>query len=95
MSCAGAFYACGHETPFVFVLPWHTGLGGNEIPDLDSYPPFCLFTETDTLPKGQYATFLNQQIEFVRCTEYLGDGNYERIFYLTDTLKYKTEFEIK
>ncbi|MGE0020636.1 MAG: hypothetical protein AB7S72_13275 [Draconibacterium sp.] len=85
---------CGQNNPFVFELPWITGIGENEIPDQSIFPPFCMFNETTLLPIGNYVTFFDEQIKFVRCGK-LVDSKYEQFFYTTDLMHFKVEFTIK
>lgn len=92
--CNTIEYVCGQNNPFVFELPWVTGIGENEIPDQSIYPPFCMFNETALLPKGNYVTFFDEQLKFVRCGEIV-DSNCEQFFYTTDLMHFKIEFMIK
>lgn len=92
--CHTIKYECGQNNPFLFELPWETGIGENEIPDQSVYPPFCLFYETTFLPKGNYITFFDDQLKFVRCGEMV-DSKYEQFFYTTELMHFKIEFTIK
>jgi hypothetical protein len=92
--CQPIYYECGHETPFIFELPWKTDIGTNEIPDQNIWPPFCLFNETSLLPKGKYITYFDEKIEFVRCGDLI-DTNYEQDFFTTKSMHFEIEFEIQ
>jgi hypothetical protein len=92
--CLAIEYVCGQNNPFLFELPWVTGIGENEIPDQSIFPPFCMFKETTLLPKGNYVTFFDDQLKFVRCGEIV-DSNYEQFFYTTELMHFKIEFKIK
>jgi len=92
--CSAIYYACGQSNPFLFELPWVTGVGENERPDQSIFPPFCMFYETSLLPIGKYVTFFDDQVEFVRCGEMV-DTNYEQFFYTTELMHFEIEFEIK
>ncbi len=94
MWCQAVKNICGYENPYVFEIPWVTEMGGESIPNQDIYPPFCLFNETNPLPKGNYVTFFDEKIEFVRCGN-LVDSEYEQVFYSTDMMHFEIEFEIK
>ncbi len=85
---------CGYENPFIFKLPWETGMGETIIPDQSIFPPFCLFNETSLLPKGKYITYFDEEIEFVRC-ENLHNLNPGQYFYSTELMHFEIEFEIK
>lgn len=93
-SCSTLHAECGYSTPFKFELPWITGLGTNDNPDMNSYPPFCMFIQTENLTKGNYVTYFDEQIEFIRCGDYLGEGNYEQFYFLTDPLHFEINFQI-
>ncbi len=92
--CHTIYCACGHKTPFIFELPWETGLEATDIINQSVYPPFCMFNETSSLPKGKYITYFDDEVEFVRC-----DNKHEldpgQHFYSTKLMHFEIEFEIK
>ena len=92
--CETILYDCGHDVPYVFELPWVTEIGENEVPNQNVYPPFCMFNETDYLPKGKYVTYFDDRLEFVRCSEELEEGFYEKLFYTTELKHFEINFEI-
>ncbi len=93
--CQAIQYECGHNTPYIFEIPWMTGIGENEIPDQDIYPPFCMFYNTNNLPKGKYVTYFDESLEFIRCGKELEAGVFDKEFYITELNHFEILFEIK
>lgn len=94
MWCNAIYDACGKGSSYSFKLPWITGIGENTTPDQTIYPPFCMFLETNILPKGKYVTYFDEQFEFVRCGD-LKNTNWQQEYYSTPEMHFEVNFEIK
>lgn len=92
--CQTIYAACGYNMPYNFQIPWVTGLDESTLMNQNIHPPFCLFSETDYLPKGKYLTRFNTQFIFVKC-DLSNEPDWNQQYYTTESIEFKIEFEIK